>query len=115
MAEDILHRQNIIACVWDFDKTLIPGYMQVPIFRKYGVDAKSFWDEVAELPRFYADRGQRVSEETVYLNHLLSYIRWGEMKGLNNQILEALGSIGLRAAISPRSPRLFPRPEEGCR
>ena len=26
---------NIIALVWDFDKTLIEGYMQDPIFKKY--------------------------------------------------------------------------------
>ena len=33
-----LHRQNIIACIWDFDKTLIPGYMQSPIFKAFEVD-----------------------------------------------------------------------------
>ena len=29
---------NIIAVVWDFDKTLIGTYMQEPIFRKYSVE-----------------------------------------------------------------------------
>lgn len=31
---------NIIAVIWDFDKTLLDGYMQDPIFEKYGEDAK---------------------------------------------------------------------------
>ena len=26
---------NIIAVVWDFDKTLVDGYMQDPIFEEY--------------------------------------------------------------------------------
>ena len=44
MAQDsTLNRQNIVACIWDFDKTLIPGYMQWPIFEHYGVDEKGFW------------------------------------------------------------------------
>ena len=32
MAKKNLYRQNIVACIWDFDKTLIPGYKQAPIF-----------------------------------------------------------------------------------
>ena len=37
---------NIIAVVWDFDKTLVDGYMQDPIFKHYGVNASDFWKEV---------------------------------------------------------------------
>ena len=35
---------NVIAVIWDFDKTLVDGYMQDPIFAHYGVDynANSF-------------------------------------------------------------------------
>ena len=35
--------QNIVACIWDFDKTLIPGYMQTPLFEHYGVNETRFW------------------------------------------------------------------------
>lgn len=31
---------NIIAVIWDCDKTLIDGYMQDPIFKHFSVDAK---------------------------------------------------------------------------
>ena len=51
--------QNVIACVWDFDKTLIPGYMQEPIFRRFKVDESSFWDEVNGLPRPTAPPARR--------------------------------------------------------
>ena len=40
-----LHPQNVIALIWDFDKTLIPGYMQDPIFAAYNVDGSAFWRE----------------------------------------------------------------------
>lgn len=91
MAADHLYRQNLVACVWDFDKTLIPGYMQTPLFDYFGVDEKAFWAEVNELPARYAARGQRVSADGVYLNHLLSAVRGGQMKGLNNRLLRELG------------------------
>ncbi len=86
-----MRSSNIIACIWDFDKTLIPGYMQTPIFREYGVDEKLFWREVNMLPSIYAERGIRVSPETVYLNHLLSFVKSGYMGGLSNAKLRKLG------------------------
>ncbi len=82
---------NVIACVWDFDKTLISGYMQTPIFREYNIDEKLFWEEVNMLPELYAKRGVRVSPESVYLNHLLSFVRNGYMRGLSNAKLRELG------------------------
>ena len=50
MSKKSLYKQNIIACVWDFDKTLIPGYMQTPLFDAFGIDEKLFWKEVNALP-----------------------------------------------------------------
>ena len=35
--------KNIIAIIWDFDKILINGYMEEPIFAEYGVNLKIFW------------------------------------------------------------------------
>ncbi len=92
MSEETLHRQNIIACIWDFDRTLIPGYMQGPLFRHFDVDEKTFWKEVNTLPEYFQLKGQRVSGETVYLNHLLTYVRAGIFKGLNNALLRRLGA-----------------------
>lgn len=91
MTKKTLHRQNVVACVWDFDKTLIPGYMQAPIFKAYGIDEEAFWKEVNALPGIYADRGTRVSNDTIYLNHLISFIKNGELKGLTNARLRELG------------------------
>ena len=87
-----LHTQNIVACIWDFDKTLIPGYMQAPLFKHYNIDVKAFWKEVNMLPELYGKRGCHVSKDTVYLNHILSFVRNGPMRGLNNQKLFELGS-----------------------
>ena len=38
-----------IAVVFDFDITVTPSYMQRPIFDKYGINEKSFWDKVNAL------------------------------------------------------------------
>jgi len=86
-----VHSQNIMACIWDFDKTLIPGYMQTPLFEHFGINEHLFWQEVNQLPKLYKERGIRVSSETIYLNHLLSYIKNGPLRGLTNQKLQELG------------------------
>lgn len=87
----LLFTQNIITCIWDFDKTLIPGYMQAPLFRRYGIDEPNFWKEVNSLAEHYRKRGYTVSGESAYLNHLLTYVRHGQMKGLNNAVLRECG------------------------
>jgi len=87
-----LFLQNIIACIWDFDKTLSPGYMQAPIFELYNVDPKKFWKEVDELPAYYKKDGlDLISTDTLYLNHILTYTRQGTFRGLNNARLRKLG------------------------
>ena len=43
------------------------------------------------LPAIYAERGIRVSPETVYLNHILSFVKSGHMAGLSNAKLRELG------------------------
>ncbi len=104
MTQKNLHRQNIVACIWDFDKTLIPGYMQAPIFETFGIDEELFWKEVNALPEIYAERGTRVSHDTIYLNHLLSYVKNGCLKGLTNHRLRELGR---ELVFYPGLPELF--------
>ena len=104
MSKGSLHSQNIITCIWDFDKTLIPEYMQAPLFEEYGIDEKTFWKETNLLPEYYEKRGQIVSKETCYLNHLLSFIRNGPLKGLNNYKLRQLGQ---RLKLYPGLPNIF--------
>src|SRR4029078_3866043 len=87
-----LFTQNIIACVWDFDNTLIPDYMQAPLFRRCGVDEAAFWAETNGLAENYRKRGYHISPEISYLNHLLTYVLAGPLKGLNNKILFDCGS-----------------------
>ena len=31
---------NIIACIWDFDKTIIPGFMQETLFKAFNLDCQ---------------------------------------------------------------------------
>ena len=83
--------QNVIAMVWDCDKTLISSYMQEPLFRYYGVDGKIFWEEVNALRERYAAQGISVNSDTSYLNHILTYVKAGLFKGLNNARLREFG------------------------
>jgi hypothetical protein len=87
-----LFTQNIIACVWDFDKTLIPEYMQAPLFRRFGVDEATFWAETNALAENYRRRGYHIAPEISYLNHLLTYVLAGKMPGLSNKLLRECGT-----------------------
>ena len=101
-----LFTHHIIACIWDFDKTLIPGYMQAPLFRRYHVDEATFWAETNKLVETYAKRGYRISSEISYLNHILTYVRAGLMPKLNNRVFQELGT---ELRFYPGLPEFFTR------
>jgi hypothetical protein len=99
-----LRSREVVAVVWDFDKTLVPGYMQAPLFEHFQVDERQFWAEVNKLPEVYARRGMNVSRDTIYLNHLLSFVRNGAMRGLSNKVLRQLGA---KLKFFPGIPKIF--------
>lgn len=83
---------DVIATIWDFDKTLIPGYMQEPIFNKFNYDGTQFWrennSEIEEIKALGID----VNADSYYLNRLIEFSRKGApFEGLNNRMLEELG------------------------
>jgi len=80
--------------------------MQDPLFAEFNVDPKTFWDESNALAEYYKAVGCRVSKDTVYLNHMLSYVKHGVFAGLTNNKLRELGAaIGL----APGIPEFFGR------
>jgi hypothetical protein len=96
--------QNVIAFIWDFDKTLTPSYMQKPLFDRFDIDEGTFWYEVNSLVDFYAKFDLQVSKDTAYLEHTLQYVRDGRMPGLTNDMLLELGRPG---APQPRHARTY--------
>lgn len=84
---------NVIAVIWDFDRTLVDGYMQDPLFARYNVDAGQFWKEVNALPEYYRrTQGVEVNKDTIYLNCFIHEARpGGKFEGLNNKILRESG------------------------
>lgn len=107
-----LFTQNTIACVWDFDKTLIPAYMQAPLFRRYGIDEPTFWSETNALAENYRKRGYAISPEISYLNHLLTYVLAGKMAGLSNKVLRECGQ---EIGFYPGLPRFFETSRAWCK
>ncbi|MGI5831587.1 MAG: HAD family hydrolase [Thermoguttaceae bacterium] len=82
---------NIIAVIWDCDKTLVDGYMQDPIFEEYGVDAHRFWKDLNATLAEFKKKGIRVNEETYYLNRFIKCAHDGTFPGLNNAKLRKFG------------------------
>ncbi|MBO4235323.1 MAG: haloacid dehalogenase-like hydrolase [Firmicutes bacterium] len=96
---------NIIAVIWDFDKTLVDGYMQDPIFEEYAVDATEFWREVESLPaKYMREQGVKVNKDTIYLNQFIRYTKEGKFPGLNNAKLKTFGA---KLKLYPGIPELF--------
>jgi hypothetical protein len=84
---------NVIAVIWDFDKTLIPGYMQAPLLQHYGIDEARFWGEVNALPAYYEAHGYPLFPKDIgYLSHVLTYVREGLFPDLSNRKLRELGA-----------------------
>jgi len=95
---------NIIAIIWDCDKTLIDGYMQDPIFRKYNIDAHDFWKKVNSIPKELECKGIRVNADTYYLNHFIKCAHNGTFPGLSNA---ALREFGKDQQFYPGIPEIF--------
>jgi hypothetical protein len=87
-----LYTQTVVAFLWDFDRTLIPGNQQEPLFAAYGVDEQAFWMEVDGLVDYYAARGVVVARDVIYLLHIISYVQAGVFQGLTNARLRELGA-----------------------
>ena len=101
--------QNVIALVWDFDKTLITDYMQAPLFRRYEADSATFWREVDGLEAYYRKHGVHVNRDTIYLNHIISWAQNGPFRGLNNKILAEMGA---ELQFYPGLPDFFAKVKE---
>lgn len=82
---------NIIAVIWDCDKTLVDGYMQDPIFEDYKIESSDFWKKVNAWPLELAAQGIRVNRDTYYLNYFIRCAHDGTLKGLNNAKLKEYG------------------------
>lgn len=104
-----LSLQNVIAFIWDFDKTLTPSYMQKPLFDRYGVDERTFWNEVNSLQDFYSQFDLKVSKDTAYLEHTLQYVRDGRFADLTNQLLQDLGA---HVPLNPGMPDFMQRTKD---
>lgn len=87
-----LFTQTVVAFLWDFDRTLIPGNQQEPLFDEYGVDEQTFWDEVEGLVDYYARRGTKISRDGAYLLHMLTYVEHDIFSGLTNARLREIGA-----------------------
>lgn len=95
---------NIIAVIWDCDKTLIDGYMQDPLFKRFQIDSHEFWKKVNAIPFELEKKGIRVNRDTYYLNYFIKCAHEGIFPGLNNSMLR---EIGAEQKFYPGIPEIF--------
>jgi hypothetical protein len=99
-----LYTQTVVAFIWDYDRTLVPGNQQAPLFAEYGVEESEFWREVDGLVDFYDRRGIAIGRDSAYLLHILSYVEHGIFDGLTNEKLRTLGAA---IETAPGIPEFF--------
>ncbi|MDE6575889.1 MAG: haloacid dehalogenase-like hydrolase [Opitutales bacterium] len=97
-------RSHIIACVWDFDRTLIPGNMQVPMFAEYGIDERFFWQTINQFTDRMQRRGVYLSGTLAYLNFVLALVQQGRLPGLSKSHLKEYGQ---QLTYFPGVPEIF--------
>lgn len=102
---------NIIAVIWDCDKTLIDGYMQDPIFKEFGVDGPTFWKDIDTIVAGYEEKGIRINKDTYYLNHFIHCAQNGIFPGLNNGMLKEFGKM---QKFYPGVPEIFDETKKIC-
>lgn len=100
---------NIIAVIWDCDKTLINGYMQDPLFNRLGIDAHDFWEKERADLSSTEKKGIRVNPDTYYLNYFIKCAHDGTIPGLNNAMLR---EIGKEQCFYPGIPEIFKQTKE---
>jgi hypothetical protein len=90
---------RIIPVFMDVDCTLLRGYMQRPLFAKYGINEREFWGEVQRVTQELRGRDYSVLEETVYLDVLLNFVHERAVDGsappladLSNTVLYEMGA-----------------------
>lgn len=83
--------KGIVAVIFDFDKTLIPGHMQAPLFKYCGIKEEEFWAAAAAYRENFQRSGRRMDITLSYLNLMIRYANNGKFPSLNNSKLEELG------------------------
>ena len=84
-------RENIIACFYDCDQTLIPEFMPDLMLRHLGIDPVGFWDDDKKLKKEAAAADVNINSENSYMINLILYIREGKLPPLSNADLQKYG------------------------
>lgn len=96
--------QNIIACLYDCDGTLIPGWMQTSLLTHYGVEPRKFWEEANGMVEKVKKEGINLNKENAYLNLIIDYAEAGIFSDLSNAKLRELGA---QIKVFPGLPEFF--------